>query len=132
MDALFITPDSSAKAYQDLAKTFSAIEPPTWSLLLAQSCRAKGFEVGIIDGDAERLSLEAAVKRVHDGKPRLVVLVVYGQNPNSGTTSMIGGIELASALKGCRLPAPICFVGSHTSALPKQVLACLRRHRAAQ
>ena len=49
MDALFVTPDSSAKAYQDLAKTYSAIEPPTWSLLLAESCRSKGFEVGILD-----------------------------------------------------------------------------------
>jgi radical SAM superfamily enzyme YgiQ (UPF0313 family) len=123
MDALFVTPDSSAKAYQDLAKTFAAIEPPTWSLLLAESCRAKGFRVGILDTDAERLSLEAAVKRVQDAKPRVVVMVLYGQNPNSGTTSMIGGIELASALKAAGVSAPICFVGSHASALPKQVLA---------
>jgi len=27
MDVLFINPDSSTKAYQDLAKTYSAIEP---------------------------------------------------------------------------------------------------------
>lgn len=123
MDALLVTPDSSAKAYQDLAKTFSAIEPPTWSLLLAESCRAKGFEVGILDNDAERLSLEVAVKRILDAKPRVVVMVLYGQNPNSGTTSMIGAIELAAALKAAGVAAPICFVGSHTSALPKEVLA---------
>jgi anaerobic magnesium-protoporphyrin IX monomethyl ester cyclase len=123
MDALFVTPNSSAKAYQDLAKTFSAIEPPTWSLLLAESCRAKGFEVGILDTDAERLSLESSVRRVQDAKPRIVVVVLYGQNPNSGTTSMIGGIELADALKAAGVSAPICFVGSHASALPKQVLA---------
>ena len=59
MDALFVNPNSSAKAYQELAKTYAAIEPPTWSLLLAESCRSKGFEVGILDCDAERLSLEA-------------------------------------------------------------------------
>ena len=53
MDVLLINPDSSAKAYQDLAKVFSAIEPPTWSLLLAESCRSKGFGVGILDCDAE-------------------------------------------------------------------------------
>ncbi len=123
MDALFVTPNSSAKAYQDLAKTFSAIEPPTWSLLLAESCRAKGFEVGILDSDAERLSLQLAVKRVEDAKPRIVVMVLYGQNPNSGTTSMIGAIELAGALKAAGVSAPVCFVGSHTSALPKEVLA---------
>lgn len=123
MDALFVTPDSSVKAYQDLAATYSAIEPPTWSLLLAESCRSKGFDVGILDCDAERLSLQASVRRIEDAKPRLVVMVLYGQNPNSGTTSMIGAIALARALKQAGIAAPVCFVGSHTSALPKQVLA---------
>jgi anaerobic magnesium-protoporphyrin IX monomethyl ester cyclase len=51
------------------------------------------------------------------------VMVLYGQNPNSGTTSMIGAIELACALKAAGVPTPICLVGSHVSALPKQVLA---------
>jgi len=123
MDALFVTPDSSVKAYQDLAATYSAIEPPTWSLLLAESCRAKGFRTGILDCDAERLSLQASVRRIEEAKPRLVVMVLYGQNPNSGTTSMIGAIALARALKQAGIAAPVCFVGSHTSALPKQVLA---------
>jgi anaerobic magnesium-protoporphyrin IX monomethyl ester cyclase len=123
MDALFVNPDSSVKAYQELAKTFAAIEPPTWSLLLAESCRSKGFGVGILDCDAERLSLEQSVKRIQDAKPRLLVMVLYGQNPNSGTTSMIGAIELARAVKQAGLSMPICFVGSHTSALPKEVLA---------
>lgn len=123
MDALFVNPDSSAKAYQGLAKVYSAIEPPTWALLLAESCRSKGFGVGILDCDAERLSLEQSVQRIEELRPRLIVFVVYGQNPNSGTTSMIGALELARTLKennpGCR----ICFVGSHTSALPREVLA---------
>lgn len=123
MDALFINPDSSAKAYQGLAKVYSAIEPPTWSLLLAESCRSKGFEVGILDCDAERLTLEQSVKRIEDVKPRLTVMVVYGQNPNSGTTSMIGALALAKAIKAAGLNTKVCFVGSHTSALPMEVLA---------
>lgn len=123
MDVLFINPDSSAKAYQDLSKVYSAIEPPTWALLLAESCRSKGFGVGILDCDAERLSLEESVRRIEDSAPRLVVFVVYGQNPNSGTTSMIGAFELARALKESNPGLPICFVGSHTSALPMEVLA---------
>lgn len=123
LDVLFINPDSSAKAYQDLAKVYAAIEPPTWSLLLAESCRSKGFGVGILDADAERLSLDAAVRRVKDIDPRLVVMVVYGQNPNSGTTSMIGALALARALKQNHPEYVICFVGSHTSALPMEVLS---------
>lgn len=123
MDALFVNPDSSAKAYQGLSAVYSAIEPPTWSLLLAEACRSNGFEVGILDCDAERLSLEAAVDRICIASARLVVFVVYGQNPNSGTTSMIGALALAEALKKENSDTKIAFVGSHTSALPKEVLA---------
>ncbi len=122
MDALFVNPDSSAQAYQDLAKVYSAIEPPTWALLLAESCRAKNFSVGILDCDAERLTLERSVKRVDELRPRLVVFVLYGQNPNSGTTSMIGALTLAKALKEQHPQFKICFVGSHVSALPYEVL----------
>lgn len=123
MDALFINPDSSVQAYQGLAKLYSAIEPPTWALLLAESCRSKGFEVGILDCDAERLTLIESLKRIESARPRLVVLVVYGQNPNSGTTSMIGALALAEAVKEAELNVKVAIVGSHVSALPKEVLA---------
>lgn len=124
MDVLFVNPNSSVAAYQELAKTYSAIEPPTWALLLAESCRAKGFGVGILDCDAERLTPEEAVSRIDGIQPRLLVFVLYGQNPNSGTTSMIGAIKLGNAVKdqfGSRIP--VAFVGSHVSALPMEVLS---------
>ena len=94
LDVLFVSPDSSFQAYQALSKDFSAIEPPTWALLLAQSCRAKGFGVAILDCGAERLVAEESVKHIAEANPRLVCLVVYGQNPNSGTTNMIGATAL--------------------------------------
>lgn len=122
LDVLFVNSDSSAQAYQGLAKTYAAIEPPTWALLLAQSCRAKDFGVAILDCDAEKLSLQNAVDRIKSTNPRLVVFVVYGQNPNSGTTGMIGASILAKELKQHHPEFPICFVGSHTSALPLEVL----------
>ena len=123
LDVLFITPDSSADVYQALSETYTAIEPPTWSFLLAQSCRAKGFGAAILDCTAERLTDEQSIQRIRELNPRLVCFVLYGQNPNSGTTSMIGGIRLAEKLKSELPKYPICFVGSHTSALPKEVLA---------
>ncbi|MDB6112522.1 MAG: Fe-S oxidoreductase [Pedosphaera sp.] len=123
LDVLFVNPDSSAQAYQDLSKDYSAIETPTWCLLLAQSCRAKGFGVAILDCGAERLSEAAAVKRIGEANARLVCFVVYGQNPNSGTTNMIGATSLASRVKEAQGDAIICFVGSHVSALPAEVLA---------
>lgn len=122
LDVLFVNPSSSLQAYQGLAETYAAIEPPTWALLLAQSCRAKDFGVTILDCDAERLAPRHAVDRIKDASPRLVVFVVYGQNPNSGTTGMIGASALAKELKQQHPELPICFVGSHTSALPREVL----------
>ena len=122
VDVLFVTPDSSLAAYQDLANLYSAIELPTWSLLLASSVK-NGFEAAILDCDAEKLSLNNSVKRIDEFKPRLIVFVLYGQNPNSGTTSMIGALKLAQAIKDADIIAPICFCGSHTQALPYDVLS---------
>jgi anaerobic magnesium-protoporphyrin IX monomethyl ester cyclase len=123
MDCLFVNPDSSLKAYQGLSGKYSAIEPPTWALLLAESCRSKGFEVGILDCCAESLSLESSIKRVNAISPRVVLFVVYGQNPNAGTTSMIGATLLAEELKKSNSDLFIGVVGSHASALPQEVLA---------
>ncbi len=123
LDVLFVEPDSSAKAYQSLRNKYSAIETPTWSLLLAQSCRKKGFGVAILDCNAQRLTDQEAIKKIRDANPRLVCFVLYGQNPNSGTTSMIGGTRLCSQLKQEHPAYTTCFVGPHVSALPKEVLA---------
>ena len=123
LDVLFITPDSSLTAYQDLSKVYSAIEPPTWSLLLAGAVQKNGYTAAILDCDAERLTLEQSVSRIQDCKARLLCFVMYGQNPNSGTTSMIGAIKLAEAVKSAGISTPICFCGSHTQALPMEVLS---------
>jgi radical SAM superfamily enzyme YgiQ (UPF0313 family) len=123
LDAIFINADSSAAAYQGLADKFAAIEPPTWSLLLAQSMRSVGFSVSLIDATAERLSHQQVVERVSELDPKLVVFVVYGQNPNSGTINMVGNTECAELLKETMPKVKVCFVGSHTSALPIEVLS---------
>ena len=123
LDVVFINADSSSAAYQGLADKFAAIEPPTWSLLLANSVRAVGHSAAIIDSTAEGLTHQDSVQRILDLAPRLVVFVVYGQNPNSGTINMVGNTECAALLKEASPNTKICFVGSHTSALPHEVLA---------
>ncbi len=123
LDVLFVHPGDAHRLYQGLSDRFSAIETPTWCLLLAQSCRSKGFGTAILDCDAERLHRHEAVKRIKESNPRLVVFVVYGQNPNAGTTKMTGAIDTAAMLKEFFPEYPVCFVGSHTSALPRDVLS---------
>ena len=96
IDCLFLVAKSSGKTYQKLSITYSAIEPPTWALLLAQSTRDIGYKVSILDANAEDLSEQKILER---GKPKLICLVVYGQNVNAGTTNMSGAIHISEYLK---------------------------------
>lgn len=123
LDVLFVEPNSAYKLYQDLAHTYSAVETPTWSLLLANSMRSMGFSVRILDANAERLDKIQVAERIKESDPRLVLFVVYGQNPNSGTMNMAGAVEEAKFLRESYPDYKIGFVGSHTSALPEEVLS---------
>jgi radical SAM superfamily enzyme YgiQ (UPF0313 family) len=123
IDCLFVNPNSSSENYQALANDVAAIEPPVWSLLLAESCRSKGYSVEILDCDAERLTDETAIRRIIFLAPKLVCFVTYGQNPNSGTTNMVGTLRLANKLKTCYPQVLTLSIGSHTSALPLEVLS---------
>jgi radical SAM superfamily enzyme YgiQ (UPF0313 family) len=105
-----------------LASKYAAIETPTWALLLAESCRSKGFKVGILDCNAKRLNPEGALKKIRFIKPSFICLVVYGQNVNAGTTNMIGAIELANYIKLNQPDFKIGLIGSHIQALPKETM----------
>ena len=122
LDVLFINPGNHRAIYQGLAEDYSAIETPTWALLLAQSIRSAGFLAGIFDVNAERLTTKKAVEKLKKSDARLFCFVIYGQNPNSGTVNMSGAVALADAIKEAGLTTPICFTGSHVSALPLEVL----------
>jgi len=121
MDILFITPNNT-KNYQSLATKYSAIEPPTWSLLLAQSMRSAGFECGILDVTAENLSYEQVSEKIDRLDPAVICFVVYGQNVSSGIANMEGAVDLANFLKYEKKIWPILLVGSYVQALPYEVL----------
>tara|TARA_S200000501_G_scaffold138211_2_gene130602 strand:- start:144 stop:1685 length:1542 start_codon:yes stop_codon:yes gene_type:complete len=121
-DVLFLNPNTSEKIYQSLSTKYTAIEPPTWSLLLAKSCMSKGFKVQIMDCNAENLNHEEIYERIKKINPRLVCFVVYGQNVNAGTTSMTGSTLLSKYLKEKRIDCLVSYVGSHVQALPIETL----------
>jgi radical SAM superfamily enzyme YgiQ (UPF0313 family) len=122
MDVLFINPGNARVIYQNLEKDYSAIEPPTWALLLAESCRSIGKTVSILDINAERLSVEQSYERIVNINPKLICFVVYGQNVNAGTTNMSGAVELSKYIKLHNKNIPIAFIGSYVQALPKKTL----------
>ena len=70
IDCVFLVVSSSKKTYQNLSETYSAIEPPTWALLLAQSTRSAGFNVTILDANAERLNEEEIYIRLKEINPK--------------------------------------------------------------
>lgn len=122
IDCCFLTTENSKKSYQSLSNTYSAIEPPTWSLLLAESARSKGFKVNILDANAEKLDPASILLRLKEINPRILCLVVYGQNVNAGTANMSGAIFISDYLKKNNFKSPICIIGSHVQALPIETL----------
>ena len=65
IDVLFVHANAAKKIYQDLAKDYSAIEPPIWAGMLASHCRIKGFSVDILDCEALFLTEQRTGTRIH-------------------------------------------------------------------
>jgi radical SAM superfamily enzyme YgiQ (UPF0313 family) len=122
IDILFIAPGNATGIYQDLANNYAAIEPPTWALLLAQSCRSVNYTVNLIDVNAEQLKNDEIVNRIKSLNPRLICFVVYGQNVNSGTVNMSGATYVSNYIKEAGITIPIAYVGSYVQAVPVKAL----------
>ncbi len=122
IDVLFISPGNSNGIYQELSNDYSAIEPPTWALLLAQSCRSIGYKVSILDVNAEKLTKEDVETKVKMLNPKLICFVVYGQNVNAGTVNMSGSLYISKHLKEVGISTPIAFLGSYIQAVPLKAL----------
>lgn len=122
LDILFIHPNASKRIYQDLAKDYSAIEPPIWAGMLASHCRIKGFSVDILDAEALHMSDEQAASKVKEARPRVACFVVYGQQPSASSQNMSGAVALAELVKANAPDIKIVFVGGHISALSREVL----------
>lgn len=122
MDVLFISPGNAEKMYQDLSREYSSVEPSIWALLLAESCRSIGYQVSILDVNAEKLSSSDVLKKINEINPRLICFVVYGQNVNAGTVSMSGAVTLSKEIKENNINIPIAFIGSYVQALPLKTL----------
>lgn len=122
LDILFIHPNSSRRVYQDLAKDYSAIEPPIWAAMLTSHCLKHGFSAEILDCEAFHLSDEEAARKIKEFNPRIACFVVYGQQPSASSQNMAGAITLADELRKLDPHVKILFVGGHVAALPKEVL----------
>jgi anaerobic magnesium-protoporphyrin IX monomethyl ester cyclase len=122
LDILFVHPNASKKIYQDLHKQDAAIEPPIWAGLLANSVKSIGKGVAILDAEADQLSDKEIALKVQDFKPRIVCLVVYGQQPSASSQNMSGAVSAANEIKKIDPETFVLFVGGHVAALPRETL----------
>jgi len=113
VDLLIIKPGSPKRMYGDLSATLSAIEPPYLGALLAAFIREKGYSVKIIDTE---------IQEVNIGNPKLINIIVAGQNPSASSTPlMVITEEIIKKIKARSL-VPIILTGIHPSALPERTL----------
>jgi radical SAM superfamily enzyme YgiQ (UPF0313 family) len=122
LDLLLINPSSRVRVYQSLGSELAAIEPPVWAGLIATFIRNRGFSVQILDADAEGLGPEEVAACVSQRVPRLVGVIVYGQQPSASTQNMTAAGELCRAIKTKLPDQPLLMGGLHPSALPERTM----------
>lgn len=122
LDCLLVNPSALSQIYQSLSNELAAIEPPIWAGLLANHLRSKGKVADILDCEGEGLTVEQSVKKIGDYQAKLIVIVVYGQQPSASTQNMFAASLLCSALKEAYPEKKILLLGGHVSALPEKTL----------
>jgi radical SAM superfamily enzyme YgiQ (UPF0313 family) len=123
VDVVFVNPGSRARIYQALGTRLTAVENPVWAGLIATYVRRKGFDVQIVDAEADELSPEDAAARAVGMNPRLVAVVVYGHQPSASTQNMVGASAIVSAIKELSPTTRVLMLGGHVAALPARTLA---------
>jgi anaerobic magnesium-protoporphyrin IX monomethyl ester cyclase len=121
VDIVLINPGDRKQIYQDLAKDYSAIEPPFWVAVLGAHLRENGFEAAVIDTNAENFSPEETAAKINELNPLLSVVVVYGSHPSASTQNMTIAGKICKALK-LNTSSKVALAGLHPSALPKRTL----------
>lgn len=122
LDVLIINPSALNQIYQELSNEYAAIEPPIWAALIANHLRSKKIKVDILDCEGLGLNVKEAVARVKDYNPKLIVIVVYGQQPSASTQNMCAASLLCNTLKGYYPDCKVLLIGGHCSALPERTL----------
>lgn len=121
-DVLLVTPPSRKEVYQSLSNDFAAVEPPVWSSLIANFLRNKKINVEILDAEAQHLTHEQTAQEIIKKESKLIVFVIYGQQPSASTQCMPGGKKVLDFLKKNGCDTKTLVMGTHASSLPKKTL----------
>lgn len=123
LDILIINAGGSRKrVYQDLSKEYSAVDTPFWAILTAGYLRKNGFNVGVLDANAENIDYDETVIRIQKANPKYVAIICYSQQANVCTPIMVGVGELCRKIKEKVPENNLILTGWHPSALPERTL----------
>ena len=120
-DLVLINPGDRKQVYQELGKELTAIEPPFWITVIAAYLRNKGFNVLIIDANAENISPDETATKIKEIDPLLAAVIVYGSHPSASTQNMTVAGNICTALK-TKTSTKVAIGGLHPSALPGRTI----------
>lgn len=121
IDIVFINPGDKKQIFQGLGSDLAAVEPPYWIAVLASYLKNNGFNVKIIDSNAENISPEETAVKVKDLNPLLCAVIVYGSQPSASTQNMTIAGKICKALK-ITTTSKVIIGGLHPSSLPERTL----------
>jgi len=121
LDIVLINPGDKKQVYQDLAKDYSAVEPPFWIAAIAAFLRNNKYEVAIIDANAEGITPEEAAIKIRQLSPLLAAVIVYGSQPSASTQNMTIAGRICEAIKK-NTSVKVAMGGLHPSALPLKTI----------
>jgi len=122
VDVLLVNPGDRKQIYQKLGEDLSAIEPPIWTGLIGTFIRNKGYNVEILDANAEGLGPVDTARRIAETCPLLTVIMVYGQNPSASTMVMPAVGAVTKEIKKADPEQKVLLVGGHVAALSERSL----------
>lgn len=122
IDFLIINPGDRSSVYQGLSTELTAIEQPTFALLVARYLMKFNYKVKVIDTPATTISYEEVAKLVEEYDPVLVGFYIYGYQPSASTQNMECTYELCNNIKRLNPERKIMLSGTHPAALPQRTL----------
>jgi radical SAM superfamily enzyme YgiQ (UPF0313 family) len=122
-DLVLVNPGARTAIYQSLGNRLTAVENPIWAGLIATFIRRRGYDVQVIDAEADELAPTQIADRVAEINPRLVAIVVYGHQPSASTQNMSGASLACTAIRERMPDARILMLGGHVAALPERTLS---------
>jgi len=120
-DIVLINPGDRKQVFQSLGIEVAAIEPPFWIASIAGYLRQQGFNVAIIDANAENISPQETASRTQALSPVLAAVIVYGSQPSASTQNMISAGRICAELSKCKT-FKTAIGGLHPAALPERTI----------